>query len=265
MKSVVLGRGCLGEEYERHGYDVWGRDRFEIEDANTLRYDDALFDYDVIINCIGKSDTRWCERPENWEETLLVNGILPSRLAALCEQHGKKFVHISTGCLYDRNDYPQTEADFTVSHCRYTVAKWVGENGLNPERDLILRPRLFFNDQDHPKNLLRKLPRFTSYLDELNSFTHTSEVVRATSALVAADCAGVYNVACEGFLTVFDLAQLVGLRGGKIHADTLHLREGLYLVNNILNLDKLKRHYEPANLVDSVLKANAALNGAAHA
>ena len=89
------------------------------------------------------------------------------------------------------------------------------------------------------------------------------EVVRATSALVAAGCAGVYNVACEGFLTVFDLAQLVGLRGGKIHADTLHLREGLYLVNNILNLDKLKRHYVPANLVDSVLEANAKLHGEA--
>lgn len=185
-----------------------------------------------------------------------VNGILPSRLSTLCAEHGKRLVHISTGCLYDCNDYPQTETEFTVSHCRYTVAKWVGENGLNPDRDLILRPRLLFNDQAHPKNLLWKLRHFTSYLDELNSFTHTADVVRATTALVAAGCVGIFNVACEGYLTVYDLAHLIGLRGGKLNANTLRTREGIYLVNNILNLDKLKQHLALADLVDTVQEAD---------
>ncbi|MDA1192341.1 MAG: sugar nucleotide-binding protein, partial [Candidatus Poribacteria bacterium] len=192
----------------------------------------------------------------------LVSGILPARLSELCAEHGKKFVHISTGCLYDRNDYPQAETDFTVSHCRYTVAKWVGECGVDPSRDLVLRPRLFFGGTEDPKNLLCKLPRFASYLEELNSYTNVEEVVNATRVLLDADASGVFNVACDGYLTVYDIAQLIGLRGGKIHADTLHRQEGLFLVNNILDLSKLKQFYQPKRLVDSVLDSHARLQNA---
>ena len=28
-RVLVLGKGFLGKEYEKHGYTVWGRDKFE--------------------------------------------------------------------------------------------------------------------------------------------------------------------------------------------------------------------------------------------
>jgi len=139
------------------------------------------------------------------------------------------------------------------------VSKWVGENGLDPASDLILRPRLFFNGENHPKNLLVKLPRFSAFLDEGNSFTDTAEVVRATKALVEAGCVGPFNVACAGDATLHTLARRVGLDGPKIGAAALSRAQQLHLVNNVMDLSRVSAFYTPRDLIGSVLAAQARL------
>ena len=257
MKTIVLGKGFLGKKFEQMGYEVWGKERFHprMKGPSQLA---RLVNYDVVINCMAKANTRWCEKPENFREALWVNGDVPHILSAFCKAQGKKFVHISTGCLYDSGSHPYAEDDSMTAHCNYTITKWVGEKGLN-EGDLVLRPRLLFGDFADKGNLLCKLPTFTHYLNAFNSYISVSVLVEAITALLNKRQSGVFNVACDGISTVTTLASTVGLKGIGITEEELHEREQLYLVNNIMNLDKLKQFYQPPSLITEVKRCWEAL------
>ncbi len=259
MKIIVLGRGFLGKKFEQKGFEVWGKDKFElIEGHETLGASSNLTDYDVIINCIAKSNTRWCENDHNFGGALWSNGEVPRILSEFCLANGKRFVHISTGCLYDSGSYPYTEGDFMTTHCNYTVTKWVGEKGLN-DGDLVLRPRLLFGDFEDKGNLLCKLPKFTRYLNAFNSYISVSVLVDAIITLLEHKQSGIFNVACDGISTVMNLAKTVGLKGIGITEDELHQQEHLYLVNNIMNIDKLKQFYQPPDLITEIKRCWEAL------
>jgi len=92
-KVIVLGHGFLGKTFEHYGYKVWDKKQFCMP-----MHDLSMLDrFDVVINCMAKSNTRWCEQKENFAEASLVNGLVPQMLSDYCKQHGKRFVHISTG------------------------------------------------------------------------------------------------------------------------------------------------------------------------
>lgn len=263
MKIIVLGKGFLGKKFEQKGFEVWGKDEFKLIEGDQIIFSlettlSLLQDYDIIINCIAKSNTRWCEEPENFKGALWSNGTVPGLLSRFCLANGKKFVHVSTGCLYDSGSHPDTEDDFMAAHCNYTVTKWVGEKGLN-DRDLIMRPRLLFGDFKDKGNLLCKLPKFTHFLDAYNSYISVSVLVDAIMALLERKQSGIFNVACDGIATVHQLAKTIGLNGIGITEDELHQQEHLYLVNNIMNLDKLKQFYQPPDLMTEVKRCWEAL------
>jgi len=253
---LVLGKGYLGKEYERRGFEVWGRDKFEFIDIDNIyrswkSIEGSLKPYHTIINCIAKSNTRWCEDPENLKEALFVNGQFPAALSTWCRDNNKKFVHISTGCLYDdaEDKEPKTEEDFIVAHCTYTTTKWIGEKACRKERDIILRPRLLFSDVEDKNNLLCKLPKYKAFVsDRQDSLTNTSTIVAATQALLEKNAVGIFNVANEGSLSISQIAELCGNFGKKrikkTRMSTIRKQENLYLVNNTMNTDKLKKFYK---------------------
>lgn len=260
-KVLVLGRGFLGKAFERAGYKVLSKYDFEMKenDFKNVRtgYEDdpwyyvqgKLRDYDVIINCMGKSGTRWCEEDENFEEAMWCNGEVPKILSQCCGNH-KKFVHISTGCLYDDNRRTQKETDFVVAHCRYTLTKWVGEIGCDPKKDLIIRPRLYFGDFEDKNNLILKILKFDKLLLNQNSFTSVHIIVDAIEALLENDQVGVFNVACESFAPLHELGLVLGKKADLIDERELHQEQGLFLVNNIMDISKLKKFYKPPFILD---------------
>lgn len=262
-KIIVLGRGYLGSEFAHQGYEVWGKDKFIIPSSiDSLKV--YLDEYDTVINCIGKSNTRWCEKRENVLETLRVNAKFPAMLSMYCRINNKKFVHISTGCLYDEyTPQPCKETSFLVAHCNYTISKWIGELGCNPIRDLILRPRLYFSGTPDKNNLLCKIPKFTSFLTDMNSFSRTTDIVAATRSLLDNNQSGVFNVACDGCLSVWDISQLIGVgdfNNPKINGHELRIRENLYLVNNVMDIQKLKQFYQPPTIKEAVIECWNKLN-----
>lgn len=246
-KIVVLGKGFLGQTFERRGFEVLGKEDFLLlrDDHSSLYLNKKLSEAKIIINCIGKSDTRWCEDRSNFPSAMWSNGILPRVLSEYCRTGRKKFVHISTGCLYDDNSTPQKEDDFTVAHCSYTVTKWVGEMGCDPSRDLIIRPRLYFGSFKHKNNLICKLKKFDKFLVETNSYTSVHVIVEAVEALLHHNQSGIFNVACDGHASPLELSKLMGLDGGELTEKELHESQKLYLVNNIMDLSKLKQFYHP--------------------
>lgn len=81
MRIIVLGRGFLGRAFANKGFVVWGKEQFRPE-SNLKRLDE----FDVVINCIGKSDTRWCET--NFEEAFYSNALVTRALSGYCNMKG---------------------------------------------------------------------------------------------------------------------------------------------------------------------------------
>jgi dTDP-4-dehydrorhamnose reductase len=254
-KILILGDGFLGQAFKRHGYEVWGRDKFEwgIDERRHSIMPGAVVSrkFEAVVNTIGISDTRFCEDDDNWNIIYSVNGKLPTWLSEEFAIRGIKFVHISTGCLYDKNNgVAQKEDDFKAAHCNYVVSKWIGEIGCDPERDIILRPRLLFDS--HPpaagkrNNLLCKMKEFTTFVDEYNTITSLDTIVEATQALLDEERVGVFNVGQTGAYTNAYMARHLGLDVKSImKQEDLHKSQGLYLVNNLMDLAKLSEVYEP--------------------
>jgi len=265
-RVLVLGKGFLGKEYEKHGYTVWGRDKFEFTKTyksysfheKTTEVSNRLYNninkFDVIINCIGSADTRKCEEPDNWDQTYSLNSELPTILSQYCKNMDKKFIHISTGCVYDNNNTPQKEDGFLSSHCRYVVSKLCAEYGCDPQRDLILRPRLYFSGTDDKNNLLTKLPTFTRHLNEINSYTSLRTIVEATTALLINNQSGIFNVANTGYSTLEQIVSILGLeQKPTIGGEDLQSTQGIALVNNILDTSKLEEFYIPRPLCEEII------------
>lgn len=268
-KVLVLGKGFLGKQFEKNGHTVWGRDKFEWCDREYDEfdqidwvYDNVLSGFDIIINTIGSSNTRWCEEVKNWDSVFYNNSELPRILSKACSNWGnKKLVHISSGCVYDQNNEPQTEDGFLASHCRYVVSKLSGEFNCNPERDLILRPRLFFGESEDKNNLLCKLSRFDKFLTEMNSYTSVQTIVEATEALLKGNASGIFNVAQEGYANLHEIAKWIGKENpSKMSGSQLRDQEGLYLVNNVLDISKLKEFYQPRTIQEEIMSCWQELN-----
>lgn len=255
MKIVVLGKGYLGSAFENKGYEVLSRSEFNVTYSRNSILDlcsKKLDEYDIIINCIAKSNTRYCEN--NFEDANLVNTLLPGILSDWCNTNNKKYVHISTGCLYDKNNIPQLETDNLAAHCNYTLTKWMAEKYCNKETDLIIRPRLFFDGRHFDNNLLKKLISFNKLSRELDSISSVDVVVDAVSALIKNNKSGVFNVACDGYISMWEIANILGIERPQTSIEEIRINQGLHLVNNIMSLNKLKLYYNPPHIIDEVCR-----------
>jgi dTDP-4-dehydrorhamnose reductase len=257
MKIKVLGRGFLGREFERMGYEVLGRDRFDA-DLALFDYHDFLGDADAVVNCIGKSDRLWCEDPANCDAVTLANSDLPSMLSKYCHSTGKRFVHISTGRLYGDSILPCTEEDPLQAYSFFTASKWAGEQGCNKVKDLIIRPRLLFSGErcNDRTNLILQLSRFKYFVDAVNSVTYTKTVVEAVQALLEAEATGVYNVANTYPMSIHRIAtEILPFEGPEISAEKLVKKAGIHIVNNIMCTEKLEKIYTPMTTTDAIREA----------
>lgn len=261
MKILVLGKGFLGQEFERQGFEVWGKERFEfdiirheIKNFYASRMFEGKFAHvDAVVNCIAKSNTRDCEM--NFHQAMAVNGHLPAFLSKFCKERGIKFVHISTGCLYDHDD--ATENDFITAHCNYTVTKWIGEKGCDSNYDLILRPRLLYSDVQDRNNLLCKLPKFKHFVwNRVDSLTSTRTIVEATLSLLRSNQSGIFNVANSGKISMHSIANLLDLpnKNSDITMEQLRNEQKLYLVNSTMRLNKLQKFYNPPTVYDELIR-----------
>lgn len=86
-------------------------------------------------------------------------------------------------------------------------------------------------------------------------------VVDAAIALIYAGQTGIFNVACDGKATIQEIAELIGLNEPhpsvmEVTAEDLRTMEKIYLVNNIMCLNKLKNFYKPPKLRDEILRCH---------
>jgi len=262
MKIAVIGNGFLAHAFRLAGHTIISDLRLcPVDDPEHMclqveeRFDELdIADADAVVNCVGRADTRWNEDPVNAEEAMFVNGEIPRILSYACRTKNKRFVHISTGCLYDDESRLVPEDSFLAAHCFYVVTKWIAEQQLDPTRDLIIRPRLLFADYPNKFNQVQKLQTFDKLLNVENSYTSNHVIVEAVEALLNANQRGPFNVACEKSLTAGELGQLTGPLRPALTSKELRDGQKIHLVNNVMDLSKLKQFYQPPKLKDEWLR-----------
>ncbi len=150
MKLIILGvNGMIGSTLfkilrKNKDFNVWGTLRTSVDrqffseketrqiidgiDATqieTLMRTIALIKPDIVINCIGITKHR--REIDDPIETLVLNSLLPHRLAHICNVTGVKLIHISTDCVFQGSKGGYVEADFPDAHDFYGRSKSIGE------------------------------------------------------------------------------------------------------------------------------------------
>ncbi len=268
-KIVVLGDGYLGSAYRDAGYDCIGREVFRYDSGNFSDLKKLIAPYDIVINCMGKTDTRWSEEKKHFRELWWVNAHLVKELSDHCRDTYKRFVHLSTADLYGnvahlanmtgdvlKYAYDQTAETATKMDIdtNYRFSKLGGEKFCNDE-DLILRIRLPFDGREHPKNLLCKARNFTRFYEYQNTFTYVPDLLNATKALLENNQTGIFNVVQYESASILYLMRNI-LQLPELQKIDMHNKEDPNLItqlsslniHNDTNTDKLRQFFKQVPL-----------------
>lgn len=131
---------------------------------------------------------------------------------------GLPVVHISSGCVYNGYEKEWTEDDppnfdFTNGSF-YSGSKALAQDALMPfmNRSYLLRVRMPFGPEPHPKNYLTKLATYPKLINVRNSISRVSDVVDvALHFAFNKPQAGVYNVCNPGSVMTSEVAGEMGL------------------------------------------------------
>jgi len=167
-----------------------------------------------IINCAGytgKPNVDACENDKH--NTIYGNVVVPELLSLFCRNHGLKFGHVSSGCIYTgrRPDgQPFTEVDrpnfsFEQNNCSfYSGTKALAEDVIrqNWGNHYIWRLRIPFEEVHNPRNYLSKMLNYKKLLDAENSISNKYDFVKACVQSWSKNIPyGTYNVTNTGFVT----------------------------------------------------------------
>ena len=122
-RNLVLGDGLLGKELVKQtGWDYISRKKDMMDLKDIVYFIKDVERYDVIINCIGHTNTYDENKEIHWD----VNYKFVSDLVSACSD--KKLVHISTDYIYSNSKSNVSENDVPV-HCEnwYGYTKLLGD------------------------------------------------------------------------------------------------------------------------------------------
>lgn len=266
MNIVVLGGGFLGNCLRKtFGWPVirsWeildSKGNF---DPNTGVWHntpstDLLMNYDVVINTIAITDTRSLENLNNSLHSFKINCQLPKDLSDYCSSTNKKYVHISTACMYQEGDYFCNEETCCNPKTIYTLQKFYADKTLK-NVDLILRGRLFFGKTAgiFHSNLLQKIQKYRSFLNIPQSYTSIHTLAQAVKILIDNNEKGIYNVCNDGVASMWEIAQMLNFTDAKEISLEEFQRNNTYVPPHLkIDTSKLKKYYTPPNLKEEILK-----------
>ena len=219
---IVFGKGHVsrvmqkrfGHTQRTHGLEdenvrFVGHDEVDITDTSAvmefLRGQPSRW----VINLAGRTNMEWCEA--NKAECLAINGHAPVQLGLLCQEMGKRFIHISSGCIFDGNHIPSTEESEPTPAIHYSRCKLIADRGLMSlclDNTTILRPRMLMSGEHIASNYIHKVMTAASYSahEEPNSVTYVPDLIDFIGHVMRNDLRGIYNVACHRPTTPYAIA-----------------------------------------------------------
>jgi dTDP-4-dehydrorhamnose reductase len=170
----------------------------------------------VVINCVGL--VKQLASADDPLEAIPINGLLPHRLAKLCELTQARLVHISTDCVFSGNLGNYRESDLPDANDLYGRSKLIGE--VNNRNSITLRTSMIGHELGRDHGLvgwfLSQQGRIKGYTEAIFSGLPTYELVRVVRDFVIPnpDLHGLYHVAAEP-ISKHDLLHIVNLKYGK--------------------------------------------------
>jgi len=221
---VLGGAGMLGHIVLEK---LYGKDIFEVFDI-TRKKDNRLNNFecdvtnlnslfkiikdinpDYIINCIGVLIKGSIQDPSN---AILINALLPHKLAQFSKAINAKFIHISTDCVFDGSKGSYIETDNKTAQDTYGLSKSLGE--INDDKNLTLRTSIIGPElKDSGEGLFSW---FIKQKGEVNGFTES--IWGGVTTLVLADVIiksinenykGLFHVTNRQPISKFDLLSLI--------------------------------------------------------
>jgi len=248
MNRLVFGTGKVASQLRRSDTTLISHKECDITDRSSVEKYIVDIMPDIVINCAAKTNLEYCQ--ENRFEAYNVNTVGPLNILSICAKLGIKYVHISSGCLFDGNDTESYEDSIPTPKVWYTwTKKWADEQitEFGYENYLILRPRQLISAVSYPSNLITKFISmdYIPAIDEINSITCIEDFIDMMNHLIVNDCTGIYNTANSGHITPYDIAIMIKQKIKPdlevIKTDYEELLEILpnRRVNTLLNIDKL--------------------------
>ncbi len=268
--SVTGASGFLGSKIvkmlDQQGHHViaWMRDppmssyhkdcrAFDLEQC-----DINLDDSDVVIHCAAYLPSNF-ESISEAEKCLQVNGIGTLKLLQAAESSAiKKFVHISTGQVYEWKG-PTSEAfeddkmDQIERATPYLVSKWVGDVYVRAYKGnmktVVLRPSYIYGPGMKSTGLLYRITSALKSNENIDmhkignynvDLVYVDDAARMVCLAATTDISGAYNVGGQAINTRRLAHELAGIMGKPI-PDTLPFSLELDRCHPSLNTDKAKR------------------------
>ncbi len=259
---LVLGNGFIGARLAASlDCKISGRRINSLHDAED---EISRQNFDVIINCIGYTGDKNVDDCEcNKDKTFIANTFVPVILAEAASKFGKKFIHLSSGCIY-KYDYAHQSPiaedlppDFF--NLAYSRSKIYAEEALKRMADefnmVILRIRIPLDDRPHPKNLLTKLINYSRVIDIPNSVTYIPDFIRAVRHLIRVDAKGIFNVVNKGGLRYPVLMETYRRHVSDFSYEVIRYEDlKLLRTNLLLSADKLENSGFPGRNINEVLE-----------
>ncbi len=208
MKILVFGKGWLGNKFAEY-FNAPLPD-IDICYAEAVRGALLGHEPDVVINAagkVGRPNIDWCESHK--EEVAYSNIAGPIVLAKVCNDLGVKFVHLSSGCLWDQK-LDATEEDHPEPPSFYSFSKAAADNILMSLdiQPLILRLRMPLCGERNNRNLITKVAGYEKITGLPNSMTYVDDLITTTQALIEANASGIFNVVNPGVTSLPEIMDL---------------------------------------------------------
>ena len=218
----------------------------------------ASHDEVIVINCVGytgKPNVDACEKDENKPDCWYLNAILPAKLASTAKRANCKFIHISSGCIYDTYDKCYTEDDvpnfglYSNKSSFYSKSKHAAEENLKAiDYGTVFRIRMpFCKDLNNTRNTLFKLVKYTRLISHENSMTSVHDLVVFVGSFIAGsyftNSFNVYNVVNEGIVTnkvIVTIFKKHGIDSKWLFVDDAELKMVANRSNTVISTDKIK-------------------------
>ena len=211
-KVLVLGDGLLGSEIiKQTGWEYLShsQDKFDVvTDFNHLASLIDDIDPDVVINCIGYTNTYSKERDLHWK----VNYCFVVNLANFCDNRDIKLVHVSTDYVYANSEGGCAETDVPVhQNTWYAYTKLISDAYVQLSEEYLL-VRCSFKPKPFPYE--------KAFGNVKGNFDYVDVIAGQIIELIKENERGIWNVG-TAFKSIYDLAVQTKPDIGMWHNDTL--------------------------------------------
>ena len=230
-KILVTGsNGQLGKDlrdiaplFSQYEFVFLTREDMPIHNFELVR---IFFDSVKPAYCINCAAYTAVDKAESEKELAFqINGEAVGVLAAVCKEHGTKFIHISTDYVFNGEAaYPYTENFPTDPMNTYGASKLEGEKQamqLNSDCIIIRTSWVYSsNGKNFVKTMLRLMNEKDSISvvnDQIGSPTYAADLAEAILQIIGSfnthhppiTTSGIYNFSNQGIISWFEFAQAI--------------------------------------------------------